>query len=80
MFRLLGICALALWVLPQNAIASEITSHRSCECVTTWPTHVSITRHRTYRLGSAYQIGYDPLPYRYGSTYVFEPPYRYVRR
>jgi len=80
MFRPLAIFALAIWVLPQNATASEFISRRSCECMTTWHRHASITRHRTYRVRSAYLIGYDPLPYRYGSTYVFEPPYHYVRR
>jgi hypothetical protein len=25
-------------------------------------------------------IGYDPLPYRFGSTYVWERPYRYYWR
>jgi hypothetical protein len=25
-------------------------------------------------------IGYDPLPYRFGSTLVWERPYRYYRR
>jgi hypothetical protein len=84
MIRLLSILTLsALCILPDRAsadqvkphenLASEISSRQRCACGAT-----RIIHHRRYR--TAYLIGYDVLPYRYGSTFVWEPPYRYYRR
>jgi len=82
MFRLLSILALgALCILPDLATAdqmkphekvtSEISSRQRCAC-STWRGH-----HRRYRsVRTAYLIGYDPLPYRFGSATVWGPPYR----
>jgi len=80
MFRPLMMLAFALCVLPRNATASDISSRHRCVCSTSWHRHTAIVRYRHYRVRTAYLIGYDPLPYRYGSTYVFERPYRYIRR
>jgi hypothetical protein len=57
---------------PHDSVASDISSRQRCAC-TTWHRPA----HRHYR---AYLIGYDPLPYRFGSTYVWERPYRYYWR
>jgi hypothetical protein len=84
MFRLLSIFAFtALCILPDRAsadqlkphesLASEISSRQRCACTWRGPTH--IIHHRRYLA-----IGYNPLPYRFGSTWVWEPPYRYYWR
>ncbi|VIO68433.1 hypothetical protein CI1B_21140 [Bradyrhizobium ivorense] len=65
---------------PPGSQASDFSSRQRCVCGSTWHRHARIISYRHYRLRTAYLIGYDPLPYRYGSTYVFEPPYRYYRR
>ena len=58
--------------------ATDVSSRQRCVCSTmSRPTRVA--RYRHYRIRSAYLIGYDVLPYRFGSTYVWEPPYRYYR-
>jgi hypothetical protein len=60
-----------------HCLASEISSRQRCAC--TWHGPTRITHHRRYRsVRTAYlTIGYDPLPYRFGSTSVCAPPYRY---
>jgi hypothetical protein len=84
MLRLLSILAFgALCMLPgpasadqlkpRESLASEFSSRQRCACDAT-----RIIHHRRYR--TAYLIGYDVLPYRYGSTFVWERPYRYYRR
>src|SRR6266403_2049939 len=84
--RLLSILALsALCILPDRAsadqlkphesLASEISSRQRCAC-STWRIH-----HRRYRgVRTAYLIGNDPLPYRFGTATVWGPPYRYYWR
>ena len=87
MFRLLSIFALSVLctlpdrvsadtLKPHESLASEISSRQRCAC--TWR---GIIHHRRYRnVRTAYLIGYDPLPYRFGSTLVWERPYRYYWR
>ena len=60
----------------REGMASEISSRQRCVCSTGYRS-ARVVRYRHYR--TAYLIGYDPLPYRYGSTFVWEPPYRYYR-
>ena len=90
MVRLLSILALsALCLLSNDAFAdqlklhestaSEIGSRQRCVC-STWHRSANVVRYRHYRIRTAYLIGYDPLPYRFGSTWVWERPYRYYRR
>jgi hypothetical protein len=90
MVRLLSILAFgALCVLPgaasadqltpQKSSASEFSSRQRCAC-STWHRPARVVRNRHYRIRTAYLIGYDPLPYRFGSTWVWERPYRYYRR
>jgi hypothetical protein len=80
MSRLLTLLALsALCLLPGRAsadtlkahesVVSEISSRQRCAC--------TYERYRIVR--RAYLIGYDPLPYRFGSASVWAPPYRYYR-
>jgi hypothetical protein len=87
MFRLLSIVAFsALCILPDRAsadqvkphesVASEFSSRQRCACSWRGPTHIVHYR----RIRTAYLIGYDPLPYRYGSTSVWARPYRYYWR
>jgi hypothetical protein len=76
-----GICVLsdaasADPLKPRESSASEFSSRQRCECGG-WHRPTRIVRYRHYR---AYLIGYDPLPYRFGSTYVWERPYRYYWR
>ena len=90
MFRLLSILALsALCTLPDRAsadmpkphesVASEISSRQRCAC--TWRGPTRIIHHRRYwGVRTAYLIGYDPLPYRFGTATVWGPPYRYYWR
>ena len=83
MVRLLSILAFsALCVLSGRASAdtlkpdervSEISSRQRCACT-------SVVHYGRYRVRTAYLIGYDPLPYRYGSTSVWARPYRYYWR
>jgi hypothetical protein len=84
MLRFLTILALsALCVLsdaasadqrkPRESSASEFSSRQRCEC-STWYRPTRVVRYRHYL------IGYDPLPYRFGSTFVWERPYRYYWR
>jgi len=62
----------------QRSAATEFSARQRCVCSTSYrPARVISYRH--YRIRSAYLIGYDPLPYRFGSTYVWERPYRYYR-
>ena len=62
----------------QASSASEFSARQRCVCDTSYrPTRV--VRYRHYRIRTAYVIGYDPLPYRFGSTLVWERPYRYYR-
>jgi hypothetical protein len=89
MFRLLSILALsALCTLPDRAsadmpkpherVTSEISSRQRCACTWGGPTRYNHRRYRSVR--TAYLIGYDPLPYRFGSATVWERPYRYYLR
>lgn len=66
---------------PQERMASDISSRQRCVCSTWRPRTARVvhSRHYYYRVRSAYLIGYDVLPYRFGSTFVWEPPYRYYR-
>jgi hypothetical protein len=59
--------------------ASDFSSRQRCAC-TTWHRPARVVRYRHYRIRTAYLIGYDVLPYRFGSTFVWERPYRYYRR
>jgi hypothetical protein len=62
---------------PHDSLVSEISSRQRCAC--TWRGPTRIIYHRRYR--TAYlTIGYDPLPYRFGSATVWGPPYRYYWR
>jgi hypothetical protein len=55
---------------PHESVVSEISSRQRCAC--------TYKRYRSVR--RAYLIGYDPLPYRFGSTSIWAPPYRYYWR
>jgi hypothetical protein len=88
MFRPLSILALgALCLLPGRAsadtlkphesVVSEISSRQRCAC-STWRRPTRVVHYKRYR--TAYLIGYDPLPYRFGSATVWAPPYRYYWR
>jgi len=59
--------------------ATEIGSRQRCMCGTTNRSTRVVRQRHYYKIRSAYLIGYDVLPYRFGSTYVWEPPYRYYR-
>ena len=62
---------------PHDSLVSEISSRQRCAC--TWRGPTRIIHHGRYR--SAYlTIGYDPLPYRFGTATVWGPPYRYYWR
>jgi len=61
-----------------GSLASDFSSRQRCVCSTGYRS-AHVVRYRQYRTRSAYLIGYDPLPYRYGSTFVWERPYRYYR-
>jgi hypothetical protein len=89
MVRLLSIVAFsALCILsdrasadqlkPHEGLASEFSSRQRCVCSTSRRS-TRVVRYRHYRIRTAYLIGYDPLPYRFGSTFVWERPYRYYR-
>ena len=91
MFRLLSILALsALCILPDRASADQLKPHESVvsevgsrqRCACTWRGPTRIVHHRRYwGVRTAYlAIGYDPLPYRFGSASVWGPPYRYYWR
>jgi hypothetical protein len=86
MVRLLSILVFGSFFLLSDAasadqksredMASEISSRQRCAC-STWHRPGRVVRYRHYRIRTAYLIGYDPLPYRFGSTFVWERPYRY---
>ena|SRR5690242_7811883 len=58
--------------------STEISSRQRCVC--TSYREARIVHYRRLRvIRSAYLIGYDVLPYRFGSTYVWQRPYRYYR-
>ena len=91
MFRLLSILAFSALCIPPDrvsadqlkpheSLASEISSRQRCAC--TWRGPTRIIHHRRYRsVRTAYlTIGYDPLPYRFGSASVWAGPYRYYWR
>jgi hypothetical protein len=86
MIRLLSIIAFsALCILPGRASADQLKPHESMatdissrqRCACTWDRPARVVRYRHYRIRTAYLIGYDPLPYRFGSATVWAPPYRY---
>ena len=58
--------------------STEFSSRQRCVCSTTYRPARSV-HYKRLRVRTAYVIGYDPLPYRFGSTFVWEPPYRYYR-
>jgi hypothetical protein len=62
---------------PRISFASDFSSSQRCACTGRRATRV--VRYRHYRIRTAYLIGYDVLPYRFGSTLVWERPYRYYR-
>jgi hypothetical protein len=64
---------------PHESSASEFSSRQRCEC-STWHRQTRVVRYRHWHHRTGYLIGYDPLPYRFGSTFVWEPPYRYYWR
>jgi hypothetical protein len=79
----IGVLA-ALCTLPTQSSAearkltSDFSSRQRCACSVPYRS-VSVSRYHRYRVRSAYLIGYDPLPYRFGSTFVWERPVRYYR-
>lgn len=84
MVRLLSVIVVSsLFLVLDRASAgqlksTEISSRQRCVCSTSYRAARTI-HYRHLRVRSAYLIGYDPLPYRFGSTYVWERPYRYYR-
>ena len=78
-FCVLSDAASADQLNPRECSASEFSSRQRCEC-STWYRPTRVVRYRHYRIGTAYLIGYDPLQYRFGSTFVWERPYRYYWR
>ena len=73
----------SLFVVSDRAFAeplrsTEISSRQRCVCSTSYRSARTV-HYKRLRVRTAYVIGYDPLPYRFGSTYVWEPPYRYYR-
>lgn len=64
---------------PHESSVSDFSSRQRCVCTTSRLSTRGV-RYRHYRIRSAYLIGYDPLPYRFGSTFVWERPYRYYRQ
>ena len=83
MVRLLSLLAFSsVFLVSDRASAeqlksTEFSSRQRCVCSTGYRS-ARVVRYRHYR--TAYLIGYDPLPYRYGSTFVWERPYRYYWR
>jgi hypothetical protein len=73
MFRLLSILAfgVALCIPPDRASADPMWTRKSSTSETS--SRQRITHHRHYWI----TIGYDPLPYRYGSASTRGRPYRY---
>lgn len=91
MFRILSILAFSALCInpdrasadalkPHESSASEISSRQRCAC--TWRGPIRNIHYRRYRsVRTAYlTIGYNPLPYRFGTTTVWGPPYRYYWR
>jgi hypothetical protein len=70
--------AASAFVPRQASPASEFSARQRCVCETSYRP-ARVVRYRHYRIRTAYLIGYDPLPYRFGSTLVWERPYRYYR-
>jgi len=62
---------------PRDSSVSEFSSRQRCAC--TWRGQAGSIHYRRYRIVYL-PIGYDPLPYRFGSTFVWERPYRYYWR
>ena len=82
MFRLLSILAFgALSIFPDRASADPLWTRESLtsatssrqRCACTWRSPTRIIHHRRYWI----TIGYDPLPYRFGTSTIWGPPYRY---
>ena len=73
MFRLLSVLAfgVALCTPPDRASADPLWSLQSLTSETS--SRHRITLHRRHWI----RIGYDPLPYRYGSASTRGRPYRY---
>jgi hypothetical protein len=73
MFRFLSILGfgVALCILPDRASADPLWTHKGSTSETI--SRQRIPHHRRYWI----QIGYDPLPYRYGSASTRARPYRY---
>ena len=65
--------------VPKEPVSSEISARQRCVCSSTWRRPARIV-HKRLRIRTAYVIGYDPLPYRFGSITVWERPYRYYWR
>jgi hypothetical protein len=64
----------------QESSASDFSSRQRCAC-TTWHRSARVAHYRHWRIRTvSYLIGYDPLPYRFGSTFIWERPYRYYWR
>ena len=59
--------------------STEFSARQRCVC-STWHRSARMVRYKGLRIKTAYAIGYDPLPYRFGSIWVWEPPYRYYWR
>lgn len=59
--------------------STDISARQRCVCAGSYhhTRMVHYGRQKVFR--RAYAIGYDVLPYRFGSTFVWEPPYRYYR-
>jgi hypothetical protein len=73
----------SLFLVPGRADAyqiksTEVSARQRCVCSTSYRSARNV-HYRGLRR-TAYAIGYDPLPYRFGSTWVWEPPYRYYWR
>ena len=85
MVRLLSLLVFGLLFLvtdrasAEQLTSTEISSRQRCVCSTTSYRPARVVHTKRLRVRTAYLIGYDPLPYRFGSTYVWEPPYRYYR-
>ena len=91
MIRMLVLSALCAFCIVPNAASavqtstqhgrlSDFSSRQRCACSTSLEAVRTLRIRHYHRIRAAYLIGYDPLPYRYGSTFVFEPPYHYYRR
>ena len=91
MFRLLaGATLVAMLALPGAASAANVSertasvtdtdlSARRCACAVRRASHVRVIRRhsRPVAVRLPLQLGYDPVPYRFG---YLHPPYRYIDR